>query len=241
MKPSETTFVPTKQQLTKLFDTWGRRHPLHSHPYLDEIFDPRMNDIAEVRRFCEVLFRFCERFHDCLFALGCNAPDDTIRRALVDNLHDEFGRGDPKRAHLELMRELMRSIGYTDDALSGITLNPGAERFMKQIFRVCRDEHPLKGIGLVCMGAECNGSEYFRRIHTAFQGKSCLRDADLYILEIHAGDDVEHRARMMTLIEPYLDDRDSRRWIHEGYLASVQLFNDLWTAMAFYGDTLKAA
>lgn len=187
-----------------------------------------------------MLFVFCERFHDCCWALGANAKDEPARRALVGNLFDEYGAGDPSQGHLVLMRRLMYSLGYDDMMLSSIRLNAGAQSFMDEILRVCRDDPWMKGIGCICLGAECNGSAFFRQIHQALQRKPCMQDADLNILEIHAADDVEHRQRMLDLIAPYLDEAENRRLLHEGYLASIQLFSQLWTSMLYY-DGLPAA
>jgi pyrroloquinoline quinone (PQQ) biosynthesis protein C len=230
--------VPTREALLRLFDEWGRRHPLHTHAYLDALFDPTMNDMPRIQSFVEVLYVFCERFHDCTWAIGLNTRDDNIRRALADNLYDEYGSGDKDHAHLGLMRQLLYSLGYTDEMLRAIRLNRGAQRFMDEILRVCQEEHPLEAFGCVFMGAECNGSTYFRKIYEAFRKKACLHGADLEILEIHAGDDVQHRQRMLSLVERYLDDPDNRRRLLDGYLLSIQLFQELWTSMQFYEDAV---
>ena len=233
----EGTPVPPKEELKRLFDLWANKHPLHSHPYLDNIFDPRNDDVAARNRFAEVLYRFCECFHDCCLAIAANTHDEDIRRALVVNLYDEYGQGVKERGHLFLMRRLMHSLGYTDADLDGIHLNPGAQDFMDEILRYCREEDTLKAVGCICIGAECNGSLYFRKMHDAFKQKPSLSNADLYILEIHAGDDIEHREHMFALVEPYLDSAESRRSIHEGFLASINLFQDLWTSMGYYEDS----
>jgi len=226
--------VPSKEELLRMFEAWGHCHTLHTHRYLDALFDETMNDINRIKSFVEVLYIFCERFHDCTWAIGLNFHDDDVRQALADNLYDEYGSGNKSRAHLGLMRRLLHSLGYTDEMLKGIRLNPGAQRFMEDILRLCEEEHPMKAFGCVFVGAECNGATYFRKIFEAFQKKPCLQGADLYILEIHAGDDVQHRARMLALIDRYLDDPENRRLLREGFLRSIQLFQDLWTAMDFY-------
>jgi pyrroloquinoline quinone (PQQ) biosynthesis protein C len=222
------------QDLMATFEQWGTKHPLHSHPYLDYVFDPQNNDIESIQRFVEVLYVFCETFHDCLFALGASTTDEDVRRVIAENLFDEFGSGKKERGHLALMRRLLYSLGYTDETIKAIRINHGAQSFMDEILRYCEEEHPLKGIGCICIGAECNGSEYFRKIFNAFRAKPCLNGAELHILEIHAGDDVHHRAKMLALIEPYLSTPEGNRMVQEGFLDSIHLFQELWTSMAFY-------
>jgi len=223
--------IPSKDELLRMFEVKGENHPLHTHPYLDD-FVFKVDDLGLVRRFVEVLYTFCECFHTCLWALGLSAPDETIRRAIADNLHSEYGAGVQDRGHLVLMRRLIGFFGYNQETVKAICLNQGATRFMGEIVRLCREDHPLKAAGCILIGAECNGAMYFRKIHSAFQKKACLRGADLHILEIHAGDDVEHRAAMLALIDPYLDDPQNRRLLLEGFNASIRLFCQLWDSMA---------
>src|SRR5262245_10208343 len=218
----------------QMCEQWGMTHPIHSHPYLDYLFDPGNNDVCAIKRFIEVLYTFCERFHDCLFELGANTRDEEVRRTIAYNLYDEYGSGNPRRGHLQVMRDLLHSMGYGDADIDAIRINPGAAQFMDEMLRYCRDESTVKALGCVWIGAECNGSTYCRKIFSAFQQKSCLRGADLGVLELHAGDDEEHRENMIELITPYLKDAGSRRMIQEGFLDSVHLFQQLWTSMAFY-------
>ena len=225
---------PQANVFWKMCEEWGATHPIHSHPYLDYIFDPSNDDLSSVKCFVEVLYTFCSRFHDCLFEMGANTRDEEVRRAIAYNLYDEYGSGNARRGHLRLMRDLLNSMGYSEADIDAIRINPGAEQFMDELLRYCREEGTLKALGCVCVGAECNGSTYFRKIYRAFQKKACMRSADLGVLELHAGDDEEHRASMIELITPYLKDADSRRMMQEGFLDSVHLFQQLWTSMAFY-------
>jgi hypothetical protein len=139
------------------------------------------------------------------------------------------------------MRRLLYSLGYTDEDLAKLShsINPGDQAFMKEILRYCREEPTLKALGCICIGAECNGSEYFRKIHDSFRKKPCMQDAELYILEIHAGDDIEHRSKMLRLIEPYLQNPTSSELLEQGYLDSYHLFQELWTSMLFYEDSIQ--
>src|SRR5437870_10755596 len=85
-RESQHDRVPSKEELVRIFEIWNAAHSLHTHSYLEALFNERMNDLGKVKRFAEVLFRFCEKFHDCLFALGLNArADDAIRASIVDN------------------------------------------------------------------------------------------------------------------------------------------------------------
>ena len=234
--------IPTRDELITQVKVWGETHSLHTHPYLDWLFDEANNDFEAMKRFCEALYVFCNVFHKCLFEILASSEDETIVRDIVYNLYDEFGSGEPEHGHLELMRRLLRSIGYTDEAISNISLNPGARMFMDEIVRYCREEEPLKAVGLVCMGAECNGSQYFTRIYEAFARKPCMKDADLYVLKIHAGDDIQHRENMLALIDRYLEVPADRLKLFEGFLVSENLFNELWTSMAYFeGITIKTA
>ena len=140
--------IPTEEELQAMLTMWGERHPLHTHEYLDNIFDQNMNDANRVRRFMEVLYTFCEVFHDCLIALAANTHDEAIRRAIADNLFEEYGAGEEERGHLELMRRLLYSLGYDQADISNVSVNPGAEHFMEEILRYCANEDPLKAVGL---------------------------------------------------------------------------------------------
>jgi pyrroloquinoline quinone (PQQ) biosynthesis protein C len=122
----------------QMCEQWGAAHPLHSHPYLDYVFDPRNNDLASVKRFVEVLYTFCERFHDCLFELGAHTHDEEIRRTIAYNLYDEYGSGNPRRGHLHLMRDLLHSMGYSAADIDAIRINPGAQQFMEKLLQYCR-------------------------------------------------------------------------------------------------------
>jgi pyrroloquinoline quinone (PQQ) biosynthesis protein C len=236
------TQVPTKEQVVKQFEEWGKTHSLHTHGYLNWLFDEGNNDLESVKRFCEALYVFCNVFHKCLFEILAKSGDEKISRDIVYNLYDEFGAGDPEHGHLELMRRLLRSIGYTDEAIDDISLNPGAQEFMNEILNYCQEEATLKAIGCICIGAECNGSVYFTHIYNAFVKKACLKDADLYVLKIHAGDDIQHRDNMLALIDKYLSQPQDRLKIFEGFLASVHLFQKLWTSMAYFeGISIKVA
>jgi pyrroloquinoline quinone (PQQ) biosynthesis protein C len=226
--------IPTRVDVVRQFEAWGETHSLHTHGYLEWLFDKTNDDIEAVKRFCEALYVFCHVFHKCLFEILANSEDERISRDIVYNLYDEFGSGDPEHGHLELMRRLLRSLGYTNEAIENISLNPGAQEFMDEIARYCREEDSLKAIGLVCIGAECNGSEYFNRIYNAFNRKACMKGADLYVLKIHAGDDIQHRQNMLALIDQYLETPEDREKLFEGFLASEHLFQKLWTSMAYF-------
>lgn len=226
--------VPTRLEVVKQFQAWGETHSLHTHGYLEWLFDEANDDLEAVKRFCEALYVFCNVFHKCLFEILANSEDERINRDIIYNLYDEFGAGDPEHGHLVLMRRLLRSLGYTDEAIENISLNPGAQEFMDEIIRYCREEDPLKAIGLVCVGAECNGSQYFTRIYNAFIKKACVKGADLYVLKIHAGDDIQHCQNMLALIDQYLETSEDRLKLFEGFLASEHLFQKLWTSMAYF-------
>ena len=239
MEPRRTETL-SRDRLLSLFEQWECKHPLHTHPWLDMVLNDNMNDPELVKLLVEVFYVFCERFHDCGWSIGNRlrrvriANAEQIRAALAANLHDEYGGGILTEAHLFLMRKLLHSLGYTDDHIRNIEINRGAQHFMDEILRICDQEDPIVAIGCVFVGAECNGARYFRKIYEAFKKKSCLQNADLYILEIHAHDDLEHRERMMKLIDPFLNDPEARALLHYGFSLSIHLFEQLWTSMALY-------
>ncbi|MCG8672056.1 MAG: iron-containing redox enzyme family protein, partial [Pseudomonadales bacterium] len=110
--------VRSRNEFHAVLDAWSERHPLHTHPYLEALFADDVVGIEQIKRFSEVLYVFCETFHDCLIHVLAKTRDENIRRAIVQNLYEEYGAGTDEQGHLCLMRQLLRSMGYTEDSIA---------------------------------------------------------------------------------------------------------------------------
>jgi pyrroloquinoline quinone (PQQ) biosynthesis protein C len=87
----------------------GRKHRANHHPLFDWFEDDSLTT-EELRIFLSNYKVNMERFHLHIAAYSLIVPFET-RKALYDNLYDEFGQGDFSQAHPNLFKPLMEALG----------------------------------------------------------------------------------------------------------------------------------
>jgi hypothetical protein len=221
------TAIPTRDELIGMFDQCQRRHPIQCHPYIDFVCDGHNNDPASVNRFVEVVYRVTEALRDCRLAIAAETRDESIRVALIEDLHREYCGGVHEDSRAFVMRKLLASLGYTE--FTPIRLNEETQGIVNRISDYGRDEPSLKAIGCVWLGAERSRIALFQKVYDAFKRKGFLQAVDLSAFDVRP-EDVARASRAIEVVEPFMSGPEGRSLLHQGLLASKSLFDELWAS-----------
>ncbi len=114
------------------------------HPYFAALRDGTFGHDDFVATQAQFLFAV-DFFPRPMRALLGRGP--LAREALVDNLADEAGRGDPAAAHGATFRELLRRLGACEPAAPW----PEVRAFNATLLAVCEHEPPAMGLAMLGM------------------------------------------------------------------------------------------
>jgi pyrroloquinoline-quinone synthase len=145
------------------------------------------------------------------------ADDFEVRAVLAENLWEEFGEGDPNRAHAMLLDNLLQSMGVLECELDSPPAE-GTKAFL-QTQRELATSSLWKGIGAFCYANEYLSLAEFRPLEQAIRTQ--FPSADLSYFEENVGADSRHTELLESLIDRAVENDASRADIEEGVRAAL--------------------
>ena len=101
---------------------------LEQHPYFSGLINGRISKQAFLDS--QIQFAYLVRFFSRPMAsVVANIPNDVKRMAIVDNLWEEHGKGNPERIHGKTIVTLIERLGGDTSVLASNNISPGIEIF----------------------------------------------------------------------------------------------------------------
>lgn len=88
-------------------------------------------------------------------ALSERLPDGPARRALLDNVRDEAGDGDPRASHEATFLALLHALGEDRAAIDRRALSPAVRTFNAALLGVASHDDPTIALGTLGMIEDC--------------------------------------------------------------------------------------
>lgn len=154
-------------------------------------------------------------FPQFLGALVANIPSAEARLPIVDNLLEEHGHLDLKKAHINTFQLFLSSLGDEASVLTRRPPIPGTRAYIRCLYDQCLHAPWRQGLG--CMGVI---EEIFSSLSLAIAKgvveSGVVNAANLKHFTLHEEVDVEHAQGMYRVIEPFWGDPTHRAEIRDG-------------------------
>jgi pyrroloquinoline-quinone synthase len=181
-------------------------------------------------RHSQLPFRYAvEAFSQALAAVLARVPTVEARMALVDNINEEHGRGNPLRSHKATFRQYLQSLGATDVDLE-MPISTNVLAFNQSTLNYCLTQSPESGAAM--LGA----IEYlYVGISTTIARTIADRQWVAHCCQshysVHEQLDVEHSRDLLQLAAPAWDNLYQRRQIAQSLLLGAHYFWNLYEGM----------
>ncbi len=159
------------------------------------------------------------RLYDAAALAAC--PDERIQSALASVLWDEYGCGDPGRAHPEQFRRVLRAQGMDVAAADRAPRLPELEDYSRIHFGMCRPSTFWEAMGAVGFAMEWPIPYLYEPVVRGYRRTAGLSDHDLQFFLEHIPTDESHGALMVDSISPWLADEAIREALVEGAMRSM--------------------
>lgn len=171
-----------------------------------------------------------EHFARPMLALAARHPDPAVRWALLENVADEHGRGDPAAAHGETFRALLARLGVDTADLARRRIWPEVRAFNATLLGVCQNE-PLP-MGLAMLGViEDLFAGFSAWLGRALVANGWLRPGEVVHYATHERLDCVHAADFYRPVAPLFGaDPSVRDGLELGAHVFLRLYTDLYAA-----------
>ncbi|MFN3202058.1 MAG: TenA family transcriptional regulator [Bradymonadia bacterium] len=205
---------------------------LLGNPYFEALDDGSMTHEAFLRSQRQ-FFHAVDFFNRPLAALAARIPHTATRMAVVANVWEEHGEGDPSRWHRNTFIELLRRLG--DDSGEPPLIGPEVQAFNTLIMGASDDYVR----GAACLGAiETLFSAISARIGAGIVGRRWLSEDRMVHYDVHVDLDVDHGRELFDVVRTGWDGPERQRII-EGMRLGVYAFDALYRGL--YMGTLRSA
>lgn len=181
---------------------------LREHSFRDPVFDAirsgRMSrDGAKLWALQAMLV--VGQFTRFISGIHANCPHRDAQRLLAENLWEEHGRGVAERDHLSLAKRLAKSLGASDDEINRAEPFPETADYINHCLKATRDGSFIEGMTAIGIGIEYFIPKFFGALADSLCSHYGLTLRDVEFLSVHVGEDEDHAARAMEMIEAYAD------------------------------------
>lgn len=150
-----------------------------------------------------------------LGALIANLPTVDARMPIVENLLEEHGNLDFKKAHVHTFELFLKSFGQEAAQMTRRPPIPGTHAYIRCLYDQCLNA-PWRQ-GLACMGViEEVFASLSQAIARAVVESGSVDAANLKHFDLHTEVDLEHAEGMYRILEPFWKDDTGRADIRDG-------------------------
>lgn len=153
------------------------------------------------------------------------------RQFMGTNLAEELGEFDPAKEHPTLVRRLAQALGVTEDEIEFAEPFPETMLYVEYRMHLARDFHWLEALAAGSYAIELTIPGRFTKIANALREQFGLRDEDLEVFHIHAGDDeleqdyggdIYHAMEAGNLIKKYATTADMQQRVRTAVWRSIE-------------------
>ncbi len=148
------------------------------------------------------------QFTRFISAIHANCPHRDAQALLAENLWEEHGRGAEERDHLSLAKRLARSLGASDEEINRAAPFPETAAYINYCLKVTHDGSFIEGLTAIGVGIEYYIPKFFGALADSFRSHYGLTLRDVEFLLVHVGEDEDHAARALEVIEAYTDSKE---------------------------------
>jgi pyrroloquinoline-quinone synthase len=181
-------------------------------------------------RHSQIPFRYAvETFSQSLAAVLARVSTVESRMALVDNINEEHGRGNPLRSHKATFRQYLQSLGDSDIELES-PVSTHVLAFNQSVLNYCLTQSPESGAAM--LGA----IEYLyigisASISHVIADRRWVQPGSQSHYAVHEQLDVAHARDLLHLAAPAWDSPHQRRQIAQSLLLGAHYFWTLYEGM----------
>lgn len=185
----------------------------------------------------QLQFRFAvEQFARPMCLLATRVPPGPARDALLANIADEHGHGDPAGSHAQTFRSFLRRLGVPDARIDATPAGPAVRQFNATLMGVA--SHEPTRMGLAMLGViEHLFATFSAWIGQAVQARGWLTAPQMVHYTTHETLDVEH-AR--GFLDPLLPDWPQDAAIDAGLTLGAHAFLALYVGLHAAGSHVEA-
>ncbi len=181
---------------------------LRQHSFRDPVFDAirtgRMSR-AGAKTWALQAMLVVSQFTRFISAIHANCPHRDAQQLLAENLWEEHGRGSTERDHLSLAKRLAGSLGASDEEINRAEPFPETAAYINHCLKATREGSFIEGMTAIGIGIEYYIPKFFGALADSLCAHYGLTREDVEFLSVHVGEDEDHAARAMEMIEAYTD------------------------------------
>lgn len=189
------------KSIAKNFHEVAKTHALWGHEFLQRCRKQELTR-TQVEVLAVQMYAFCKNFHRILEGILVRCPDVEARTVILENLHDELGRGDPRLAHPELFRHFTRALGIDDVALEAASVEPETQALVDAYMGLAERYGYVAALGAICFASEGIVAVLYARVLEGIVGVEPLPREALVFFEEHIELDDGHATKLAALVKP---------------------------------------
>jgi len=203
MKPLESELCVSTADASTRFTQIAQAHPLWRHPFIERCRAGQLT-LAQVRVLGGQMYKFCHAFPRFLAMALAACPDEDARLVIGENLWEELGEGDPRRAHAALFRRFTSALGLEDARLSALPALPATTALIDTYLNLSERYGVLGVLGALCYASEGIVAALYTHIQTGLLRATPFDRDALMFFEVHIDADDGHADRLESVMLPML-------------------------------------
>jgi pyrroloquinoline quinone (PQQ) biosynthesis protein C len=140
-----------KQKLDELVDKHLIKNPIWQSDFFKRLeTNPSTDNWQMLVIWVENMIRASYGFQTYVLLLAAKAPDESIRRLLVENEWEELGDYEyPKRSHFQMVCRLAKLCGIAEQNIKWPRLLPTSQKHIKTHIERCKNASLFYGLGMI--------------------------------------------------------------------------------------------
>jgi len=203
MKSLQSENVPLTADAAMRFRQIAQGHALWRHPFVEHCREGRLT-LPQVRVLGTQMYKFCHQFPRFLALALAACPHDDARIVIAENLWEELGEGDPKRAHAALFRQFTRALGLSDEQLAAAPAQPETSALIDAYAGLSERYGVLGILGALCYASEGIVGVLYSQIQAGLLQAAPFDREALMFFEVHIHVDDGHADQLESVLMPML-------------------------------------
>jgi pyrroloquinoline-quinone synthase len=216
------------------FKQVAKAHPLWRHPFVERCRAGQLT-LPQVRVLGAQMYKFCHEFPCFLAKALASCKHEEARMVIGENLWEELGEGDPRRAHATLFRRFTKALGLDDAQLSAVPAQPETAALIDTYLSLS-DRYGVLGIlGALCYASEGIVAALYSHIQRGLLQAVPFDKEALVFFEVHIHVDDGHADKLESVLLPML------RTPQDVHLVEQAIRTALDARCGFFDGVLRAA
>ena len=183
-----------------------REHDLLRHRYLQMAEQGKFSK-DQIKAWALQEYFVSLSFPRMMAAVVTKIPDvhEAAKYPLVKNTYEELGADEGlKRSHPQLLRNLIRGLGGTEEELAKNKQNQGTKYYLDRLYEICLNRSFLEGLGAIGHGNEYLVIYEYGKFMKGMNLRGLLEPKFLEFFTVNIKADVEHTAEIEKAMASFL-------------------------------------